>query len=130
MGAIVLLSGCLSSGIIVSGVSRDGVKIGWADLDCPKYIQYQAKKIDFGGIDIPITTANGGQLVKIGRLEVDPQKMREVSERMEALDFKQQQDCEVLRTAERNDLVTEDMLNNFYKSNQDFHKFLIGLISQ
>lgn len=128
---ISLLVGCSTgSSLVQSGskVSDGGIAISISSLNCAKKIDFNGRKINLNGLDVPIGTA-GTDIVKLSGFSIEPTKVRDVTERMVALDDHQYENCLLLLSAEKNHVVTADMITNFYQANQDFYKFALSVMA-
>lgn len=86
-----LFGGCANKGMITVKTPNS---IGYIDITCERAIDYQGKKILVEGVDIPLEFLGADQAIKVAKIDVKEESIRQASDLIAALDLLQFSSCQ------------------------------------
>lgn len=86
-----LMIGCSSWITVVTPTPGGGFAAG--SLSCEHLINYQAHRIEGEGIDIPMQAAGSANMIKVAKIDIKPESLREATQLIQSLDLFQYSSC-------------------------------------
>jgi hypothetical protein len=90
---------------------------------CEYHVQYQGTNYSIKGIELPIGAA-GGKIIKVGGVDIKPEKIREVNDKIQTLDYDQKEKCEI-RNATPN--PTPEQISEWSKAQNELTRYVLSL---
>jgi uncharacterized protein YceK len=86
-----LMAGCSSWMTVVTPTDGGGWAAG--SLSCEHVINYQARRIEVEGIDIPMQVVGSSNMIKVAKIDIKPESLRQATQLIQSLDLFQYSSC-------------------------------------